>query len=236
MTASITAEAAATAAARPPATTLDRVRRLGSVVALIVAPWGFVVANAGYTWATRHGGSDETGTKALALAGAHLQVSRVILLAGMLGCLLIVPAVLACIGLARRSVLAFVGGALIVAGYICYFGVLMSTVTTIAMAERGGPLADYAAVIDASESDPWFAWVFALFAAGNLLGTLLFAMGLVRSRTASPWAAVLIMLWPPLHVTGLIVGNELFEVAGAILQAVGFAAIAVTLLRARSRS
>jgi hypothetical protein len=123
-----------------------------------------------------------------------------------------------------------------VAGYICYFGVLLSSVPTIAMAQRGGPLADYAAVIDASESDPWFVWVLALFAAGNLLGTLLFAIGLVRSRTVPRWSAVLIMLWPPLHVTGLVVGSELFEVAGAILQAVGFAVIAVTLLRARARS
>jgi hypothetical protein len=39
------------------------------------------------------------------------------------------------------------------------------------------------------------------------------------------------MAWPPLHVTGLVVGNEIFEVAGAILQAVGFAGIAVVVLR-----
>lgn len=231
MTASITAEAAATAAARPPAATVDRVRRLGSAAALIVAPWGFVLANAGYTWATRHGGTDETGAQALALIGQQPGVFRLILLAGMVGCLLIVPAVLAGMGLARRSALALVGGTLMIGGYICYLGVLLSNVTIIAMAERGGPLSDYAAVIDAGESDPWFGWVFWLFIVGNLLGTLMFAIGLVRSHAVPRWSAVLIMVWPALHVTGLIVGNESFEVAGAILQAVGFAAIAVTLIR-----
>jgi hypothetical protein len=38
------------------------------------------------------------------------------------------------------------------------------------------------------------------------------------------WATILIMLWPPLHVTGLfILGSEIPEVIGAVLQAIGFA-------------
>ncbi|MET1006394.1 MAG: hypothetical protein ABWX96_12645, partial [Propionibacteriaceae bacterium] len=75
------------------------------------------------------------------------------------------------------------------------------------------------------------SWVFGLFVLGNLVGTLLFAIGLLRSRAIPGWAAVLILLWPPLHVTGLVVGNELFEVTGAVLQAVGFATIAVVVRR-----
>ena len=101
----------------------------------------------------------------------------------------------------------------------------------IAMAEHGGPLADYAAVIDASQSDPWTAWVFPIFIVGNLLGTLLFAIGLLRSRTVPVWPPILIMLWPPLHVSGLIIGGEVLEVLGAVLQAIGFAGIAAAVLR-----
>ena len=48
-----------------------------------------------------------------------------------------------------------------------------------------------------------------------------------------PWAALAIMTWPPLHVIGLVVGTEVFEVAGAVLQALGSAAIAVGVLRGR---
>ena len=121
-----------------------------------------------------------------------------------------------------------------IGGYICYFGVLLSNMMIIAMAEHGGPLGDYAAVIDASQSNGSTAWVFGLFVVGNLLGTLLLAIGLLRTRAVPVWAALLIMAWPPLHVTGLILGNELWEVTGAVLQAVGFAATAIVVLRRRT--
>ena len=152
----------------------------------------------------------------------------------MLGSLLIVPAVLAAMRLARRSWPAFIGGSLMVGGYICYFGVLLSNQMIIAMAEHGGPIGDYAAVIDSSQSDGSTVWVFGLFVVGNLLGTLLLAIGLLRTRAVPVWAALMIMVWPPLHVIGLIVGNELWEVTGAVLQALGFAATAMVVLRQRT--
>jgi hypothetical protein len=149
----------------------------------------------------------------------------------MIGCLLIIPAVMTALSLARRSRLAFVGGSLMIAGYVCYFGVLLSNMIIITMAERGGPLADYAAVIDASQSDAATAWVFPIFIVGNLLGTLLFAIGMLRSHSVPIWAAILIMLWPPLHIAGLFLGGEVLEVIGAVLQAIGFAGIAAMVLR-----
>ncbi len=208
-----------------------RVRRLGGALALIVAPWGFVAANASYAWMIRNGGSDSAGAEALALAATGPDVLRFAVVAGMIGCLLIIPAVLTALGLARSSRLAFVGGSLMIAGYVCYFGVLLSNTMIIVMAERGGSLADYAALIDADQSDPFTAWVFPIFILGNMLGTLLFAIGLLRSRTVPIWSAILIMLWPPLHVTGLIIGGEVLEVIGAVLQAIGFAGVAAVALR-----
>jgi len=118
-----------------------------------------------------------------------------------------------------------------IASYVCYFGVLLSNMTIIVMAEHGGPLADFAAVIDASQADGSTAWVFPIFIAGNLLGTLLFAIGLLRSRTVPIWAAGLIMLWPVLHISGLFLGGEVLEVIGAVLQAIGFAGVAAAVLR-----
>jgi hypothetical protein len=218
-----------------PPSRLDSARRTLTAAAMVLAPWGFVVTNSGYAWAIRNGGSDSTGADALALVAPRPDLFRVVVVAGMLGSLLLVPAVLAAMALARKSWLVFVGGSLMVAGYICYLGVLLTNITTIAMAELGGPLADYAKVLDASESDPSVSWVFGLFVVGNLLGTLLLAIGLLRSRAVPPWAAILIMLWPPLHVIGLVVGNELFEVTGAVLQSVGFAGIALVVLRGSFR-
>jgi hypothetical protein len=209
----------------------QRVRRLSGAVALLLAPWGFVITNACYAWMIRHGGSDETGAGALALAAAGPQILRLCLVAGMIGCLLIIPAVLTALRQAPRSRLAFVGGSLMIAGYVCYFGVLLSNMIIIAMAEHGGPLADFAAAIDASQADRSTVWIFPIFIAGNLLGTLLFAIGLLRSRTVPIWAAVLIMLWPVLHISGLFLGGEVLEVIGAVLQAIGFAGVAAAVLR-----
>jgi hypothetical protein len=211
------------------------VRRLGGALALIVAPWGFVTTNACYAWMIRNGGSDETGAQALSLAAAGPGILRLCLVAGMIGCLLTIPAVMTALSLARPSRLAFVGGSLMIAGYVCYFGVLLSNVIIITMAEHGGPLTDFAAVIDASQSDAVTGWVFPIFIVGNLLGTLLFAIGLLRCHTVPIWAAILIMLWPPLHVAGLFLGGEVLEVIGAVLQAIGFAGLAAAVLRRSSQ-
>jgi hypothetical protein len=209
----------------------QRLRRVGGALALVLAPWGFVITNATYAWMIRNGGSDETGADALSLAAAGPDLLRLGIVAGMIACLLIIPAVLTALRLARQSRLAFVGGSLMIAGYVCYFGVLLSNMIILAMAERGGPIADYAAVIDASQADLSTAWVFPIFIVGNLLGTVFFAIGLLRSRIVPVWAAILIMAWPPLHVAGLFLGGEVLEVLGAVLQAIGFAGVAAAVLR-----
>jgi hypothetical protein len=123
---------------------------------------------------------------------------------------------------------------MMIAGYICYFGVLISSYAILAMAEHGGPGADFAAVIEAKESEPSSVWVFLVFVVGNLIGTALFAVGLLRSRAVPMWAALGILSWPPLHVFGLIfLPNEVPQVVGAVLQAVGFAGCAAVLMRQR---
>jgi hypothetical protein len=229
MMAAIQEAAAAQRVAQPESG--QRLRRVGGALALVLAPWGFVITNATYAWMIRNGGSDETGADALSLAAAGPDLLRLGIVAGMIACLLIIPAVLTALRLARQSRLAFVGGSLMIAGYVCYFGVLLSNMIILAMAERGGPIADYAAVIDASQADLSTAWVFPIFIVGNLLGTVFFAIGLLRSRIVPVWAAILIMAWPPLHVAGLFLGGEVLEVLGAVLQAIGFAGVAAAVLR-----
>lgn len=201
-------------------------------LALLIGPWGFVVANGAYAWATRNGGDDSTGANALALVAAHPGLYRLSTIAAMLGSLLMIPAMLG----ARRLVgdrsrrLGFIGATLVAAGYTCYFAVAFTGFTDLAMVERGGPVADYAAVLDSVQSDPWGLWVFVLFALGNLVGTLLLGAALLRSRAVPIWAAAGVIAWPPLHVIGLVAGTEWFEVAGALLQAVGLAVTGLRLL------
>ncbi|MFI6921681.1 hypothetical protein ACIBIZ_17160 [Nonomuraea spiralis] len=100
------------------------------------------------------------------------------------------------------------------------------------MAERGGPVADYAAVLDGRQGDVAALWVFLLFALGNLVGTLLLGVALLRSRVVPLGAAAAVLAWPPLHVIGLVAGSEWFEVAGAVLQAAGLAIVGIRLLNA----
>jgi hypothetical protein len=221
-------------AVAPAAARTSGMRRVGCALAMVLAPWGFVVANTAYMLAIRDGGNEDTGADTLALYGAHELLAHVAMLGGMLGCLLIVPAVMGAFRLVPTSRLTLIGGSLMVAGYICYFGVLNSGLSTLAMAMADPTSADFAAVIEDAQADAWGIWVFLLFVIGNLIGTILFAVGLLRSRRVPAWAALAIMTWPPLHVIGLaFFGNEVPQVIGAVLQAVGFAGCAVVLLRSK---
>ncbi|GGM46188.1 hypothetical protein ACFFX1_21920 [Dactylosporangium sucinum] len=215
-------------------TTTTPRRATALAAALFTAPWGFVVANAAYAWSTRDGGSDGDGAGALALAAAHPGPTRLSALAAMVGSLLIVPAVLGVKRLIgdRGGRLAGIAAALTAGGYICYFGIAMSTFVTLAMARQGGSTAGFAAVLDEAQSDPSALWVFLLFVLGNLVGTVLLAVALFRSRTVAAWVAVALGAWAPLHITGLVAGTEWFEVAGAVSQAVALAAVGRALLKA----
>lgn len=204
----------------------------GLALALFAAPWGFVVANASYAWASRNGLNDNDGAHALKLSAAYPGLLHIAVLGGMIACLLMVPAALGAMRVvgSRSRKLGGIGGSLVAAGYICYFGVLSTSFTTLAMARRGGPLADYAAVIDSGQQDGFTVWVFLLFVLGNIVGTFVLGLGLLRSRAVPAWAAGGIMAWPVLHIVGLTAGSEWFEVAGAVIQGVGFAVVGARLL------
>lgn len=205
-------------------------RRWGCILGMLLAPWGFVTANLCYALAISDGGSDNTGADALLLFGDHPLLVRVGLTAGMVGCILLIPAVSGLFRLAPGSRAVLIGGSLMTAGYVCYFGVLHADFRTLAMAEHGGDPALFASVIDAGQADPTAAWVFLLFVLGNLVGTTIVGVGLLSSRRVPRLAAIGLLCWPPLHVIGLIFfGNEIPQVLGAVLQALGFAGCALTL-------
>jgi hypothetical protein len=218
--------------AHPSVLRTDRLRRTGLAIALFTAPWGLLIGNATYAWITRNGGSDLTGRDALALAMAHPTSYRFATVATLLGSALMVPAALGAmraIG-SRLTRPALVGGVVLAAGYICYFGAVLSNTTTLAMAARGGPTDDYVAVLDTSISHPSTVGVYVVFILGNLIGTLVIGIALLRSRVVPVWGAVGVIAWAPFHVIGLVIGSEWFEVVGALLQAVGFATVGAALL------
>jgi hypothetical protein len=206
-----------------------RPRRFGLAAAAFLAPWFLVACNTGWAMAQASGASDEAG----AAAAAHPTLLHNVVLFGMLGALLMIPAALGASRVAGRGAakLSFIAGTLVAAGYACYFAVLLTDLTTFAMVRVGGPMGDFARVLDERQADAAGTWVFLLFVLGNLVGTFLLGLALWRSRSVARWAAAAVMAWPPMHIVGLFVGVEWFEVAGATVQALGFAAVGARLVR-----
>jgi hypothetical protein len=210
--------------------------RRALAIAAFIGPWGFVVANASYAWMTRDGGSDLDCKGALAIAAAHGELYRYAAFAAMVGSLLMVPAAIGAMRLTERRAhrLGLIGGTLMAGGYIAYFAMNMGVNVTLAMAQRGDHLADYAKVLDGGNNVASAIWVFLLFVVGNLIGTFLLGLALLRSHAVPAWAAAGVLGWPVLHVLGLFAGTEWFEATGALAQAIGFAVVGATLLRRSS--
>jgi len=214
----------------PPRTA--RARRLGLVVALIVAPWLFVLANAAGLWESRNGGNDSSGAGALALAAAHPGLDRFAMVTAMLGSLLMVPAVIGVMRLIgfRAAWLGLIGGVLTAAAYICYFAMNSGDRFPLAMMARGDTGPEYGKIIDASLNGASVVWYFLLFAVGSLVGTFLLGLALRRGRLVAWWAAAAVMAWSILKVPEFM-GLRVAEILGSVLLAIGFAVIARTLSR-----
>jgi hypothetical protein len=208
-----------------------RVRRVGQAAALFVAPWGFVIANAGDAWTTRHGESDMTAKGALETAAAHPSLDKWSTFAAMIGCLLLIPAVLGAMSLVRERAarLGLVGGVLVITGYVCYFGMLFQGFATIALAQHGGATADHVAVQDLTMNQGFFVGVALAFVLGNIVGTFLLGLALLRARAVPRWAGLAIMAWPVLH----ILGGGWGEVIGSVVEAIGLAVVGRRLLGSR---
>ena len=208
-----------------------RTRRVGQGLALLVAPWAFVVANAGDVVNRVPGQDDTTARGALLIAAAHPTAEKWFTFAAMVGCLLLVPAVLGAMNLLRVTAarLSLVGGALMIVGYICYFGLLFQGYATVALAQHGGASPDHVAVQDLTMNQGFFVVVALTFVVGNLIGTFLLGLALLRAHVVPRWAALCILTWPVLH----ILGGPWGELVGAAVEAAGLGVVGVYLLRSR---
>jgi hypothetical protein len=210
----------------------EKARRWGLALAMLTAPWLIVIAETGHALGNPHGADDLDPAVALTLARDHTTMQRWSSLAAMVGALLLVPAVLGVMRLVRTRAarLGLVAGVLTAAGYICYFAlVLQGAFTETAMATVGGPAGHDADILQAVMDDPLGAgWVGPLFVLGNIVGTFLLGLALVRARTAGRWAGYGLIAWAVLHVLSF---SPFVEVTAAAAQAVGMAIAAAALLR-----
>jgi hypothetical protein len=211
----------------------ERTRRLSQGLALMLAPWAFVVANAGDVVTTEHGLDDTNARGALLIAAAHPVADKWFTFAAMIGCLLLVPAVLGAMGLVRVKAawLGLAGGGLMITGYICYFAMLFQGYATIALAQHAGASPDSVAVQDLMMNQGFFVVVALTFVVGNLIGTFLLGLALFRARVVPRWAAALVLVWPVAH----LVGGPWGEVLGAAVEGVGLFVVGLFVMQVLGR-
>jgi hypothetical protein len=206
-----------------------RLRTVGLATALFVAPWFIVAANTGDAITKLNGGDDLKPEDALAIARDHLALDRWSSFAALLGSLLLVPAVLGVMRAVRVGAarVGLAGCVLMAAGYIAYFGIVFQGMIVDAMVRAGGSTTQHVDVLDAAMDEPLTIWVYLLFVLGNIVGTFLVGLALIRARTVPRAAGYLLIGWPVCHLSGL----PFSEVVGAVLQAVALAMVGAVLLR-----
>jgi hypothetical protein len=209
-----------------------KTRRVALALAMLTAPWFIVLAEIGHSIADPHGKDDINPAVGLAIATDHTTLQRWSSFAALMGALFLVPAVMGVMRLVRTRAarLGLIAGALTAAGYVCYFGlVLQGAFAETAMATVGGSTAQKVDVLQAMMDDPLgVGWVGPAFVLGNILGTFLLGLALIRARTAGRWAGYGLMAWSVLHVLSF---SPYVEVVGAVAQALGLAVAAAALLR-----
>ena len=205
-----------------------RTRRLGQASALVAAPFAFLVADLGDVLTKSSDQDDTTARGALEISAAHPVADTLLSCVAMLGCLLIIPAMVGAMGLLRDSAprLSLVSGVLVIAGYVCYFAMLFQGLDTVALARHGGASADNISVQNQLSNTAVSVAVALTFVVGNLIGTFLLGLALRRSRAVPWWAAYAVLAWPVLH----ILGGPWGEVLGAGLQALGLAVVGLAVL------
>lgn len=211
-------------------------RRRAAAIAL---PLGFAFqmgANSIFAWTSTSTGMTDTGTAEESLAfyaaapGAMLACG----LLALIGCLLTVPGLPAALRVLRpgKPRLALWAVALMMLGYVCYFGIAFTTFDTIGLATVG--TADAVAAYEATQGIAVAMVFFLLFVIGNLGGTLLLGLAVILGgrRVGVPWwSGLLIAGWTVGHVINIMGGGEWFAVAGGALEVVGLSILAATALR-----
>jgi hypothetical protein len=222
------------AASHPATTVTDPTagfRRIGGAIALPLAFACQVVCNALYAQASMSGATDTgTGAETLEFYGRFAAQAHVMTVFALAGSLIAIPGLLAALRVLRprKPRLGLWAVTLMIAGYVCYFGVVTTNFDTIALAALHPDAGD---AIDAVQTMPGALAVFLVFVVGNLVGTLLLGIAVILCRDTPWYAGALIIGWPVGHVINLLGGGEWFAVAGGALEVVGLCVVAAVALR-----
>ncbi len=178
--------------------------------------------------------TDDSAT-VVAKVAADPDTQSLVVWLGFLGVLTLVPAVLGVARLTRQATprLTAVAVLLLVPAYLS-LGLIVATDAGVLFGVRQHlDVAVTAGIYDGTH--PAMGVAEAVFVAGHVLGTVLLGIALWQSRAVPRWAAVVTIIAQPLHfVAAVVLANHPLDFVAWGLNAVGFAAAAVALLRTRA--
>jgi hypothetical protein len=163
---------------------------------------------------------------------AHQTAQNAVVWLGFIASMTLAPAVIfACRVVGRRSPrLAAVAAPLMVLGYLSLAWLTMGDVIVLYGVRHDLPVATLADMY--SSSHPVQGIAAAFFVAGHVLGTILLGIGMLRGRVVHPALAWATIVSQPIHfVAAVIVPSHPLDLFGWGLNAIGFAALSVVILR-----
>lgn len=163
---------------------------------------------------------------------AHQTTQSVVVWLGFLATLTLAPGVLAVGKVARSSAprLTAVALALVVPAYLSIGWLVSSDAAVLFSVRHGLSTSDAAASYDSLH--PAMLVAGGIFVLGHVVGTVLLGCALLRVTAVPRAAAWAVLVAQPVHfVAAVILGSHALDLVGWGFNAVGFAAIAVLVLR-----
>ena len=213
-------------------------RRLWRTVLAVLLPLGPLFVAVAFALRPFSGSDDPAVIVAKILASPSTDV---LLWLGFLAPGLLLLATVTAGHLARRRapVLATVATTINALAFGLMSGAVASgDLITVAGGRAGVDPATILTITDAIENSPITGTALGIWVPGHILGMVLLAVALRRARVLPRWAAVVLGVSQPIHFLAFVVLDNQYvdALAGWGLTAVGFAAVAVALLRTRDDS
>jgi hypothetical protein len=174
----------------------------------------------------------DDGPRMVHQVAEHQTAENAVVWLGLVAMLTLVPSVLWVGRLVGRGAPRLTAAALLllVPGY-SVLGLLVAGDAAVLFGVRHGIPAD--TLGDLYESvHPSAAVGAGIFVVGHVLGTVLLGIAMLRGRTVPTWAGVATVVAQPLHfVAAVVVSSHTLDLAAWGLNAVGFAAVSLAILR-----
>jgi hypothetical protein len=166
------------------------------------------------------------------LVAAHPSTQNAVVWLGFVACLTLVPGVVFAGRIVGRAAprLTAVATVLLVLGYLSMAWLAVGDAYLLFGVRHHLPADVLASMYE--NVHPAAAVAAGLFVLGHVLGTILLAIAMLRGRVVPTWAAVATLVAQPIHfVAAVIVPSHPLDLCGWGLNAVGFAALSVAILR-----